>query len=247
MTYRYVSDVMDGVRRLVRMLLDNIRKTEFRRKALTPGANGRPRWEFPTTWLMDHHTGYWQAIAIPKMEEKISKSAWKTVLHGTTKNFRAAGESSDNTDIQTKPSPVVYPAGAPLTPEEIKSARAHRPRSADTGEYLRCDFSSHAGCPNPDSSCAKGKRETIKTRGLHPLVKMHLTRRGGHRSEKRVLPADADGCVQILRNSLKSDSLHHVKPKGKAKYKPKASGMGDRGVDATTDHWHDGPHGGLCR
>ena len=81
MTYRYVSDVMDGVRRLIRMLPDNVRKTDYRRKALTPGPQGRPRWGFPTTCLMGHHTGYWQAIAIPKMEEKISKCAWKVVPH----------------------------------------------------------------------------------------------------------------------------------------------------------------------
>ena len=49
MALRYVSDVMDGVRRFVRMLPDNVRKTEYRRKALTPRPQGRPRWEFPTT------------------------------------------------------------------------------------------------------------------------------------------------------------------------------------------------------
>ena len=54
MNYRYISEVMDGTRRLLRMLPDGVRKTEFRRKAMSPGAHGQPRWEFPTTWLMDH-------------------------------------------------------------------------------------------------------------------------------------------------------------------------------------------------
>ena len=47
MTYRYISDVMDGARRLLRMLPDSFRKTEYRRKALSPGPHGQPRWEFP--------------------------------------------------------------------------------------------------------------------------------------------------------------------------------------------------------
>ena len=93
MTFRYISEVMDGTRRLMRMLPDNVRKTEYRRKALSPDVNGLPRWEFPATWLMEHHTGYWQSIAIPKMEETISKSAWEAALHQPVKNLRAAGES----------------------------------------------------------------------------------------------------------------------------------------------------------
>ena len=62
---------MDGVARLIRMILDNVRKTEFSRKVLTRGPKGRPRWEFRTAWLMGRHTGYWQSIAIPQMEEEI--------------------------------------------------------------------------------------------------------------------------------------------------------------------------------
>ena len=47
MAYRYVSDVMNGVRRLMRILPDNVRKTEYRRKALTPGPNGATSEGFP--------------------------------------------------------------------------------------------------------------------------------------------------------------------------------------------------------
>ena len=75
MTYRYITEVMGGAHRLLRMLPDNVRKTEYRRKSLSPGARGQPRWEFPTTWLMEQNTGYWQPIAIPKMDERITKSA----------------------------------------------------------------------------------------------------------------------------------------------------------------------------
>ena len=43
MTYRYISDVVDGTRRLLRMLTDNFRKTEYRRNALSRGVHGQPR------------------------------------------------------------------------------------------------------------------------------------------------------------------------------------------------------------
>ena len=68
MAYRYVSHVMDGVRRLMRILPDNVRKAECRRKESTTGPVGRPRWEFPAAWLMGRHTGYWKSVAIPQME-----------------------------------------------------------------------------------------------------------------------------------------------------------------------------------
>ena len=90
-TYRYISDAMDGARRLLRMPPGNVRKNVYRRKAFPPDAQCKHRWEFPTTWLMDHHTGYWQSIAIPKMEGRISKSPRNAVAHQPTTQLRAAG------------------------------------------------------------------------------------------------------------------------------------------------------------
>ena len=91
MAYWYISDVVDGPRRLLRNLPDNVRMAEYRRKALSPGAHGQHRWGLPTTWLKAHHAGYYQEISIPKIEGRISKSAWKAVLHQPTKQLRAAG------------------------------------------------------------------------------------------------------------------------------------------------------------
>ena len=47
---------------------------------------------------MGHHTGYWLPIAIPKMGEKISKSAWKAAHHPPTNQLRDAGEASPPRD-----------------------------------------------------------------------------------------------------------------------------------------------------
>ena len=106
MTYRYISEVMGGAPRLMRIPPKNVRKTECRRNALSPGVHGQPRWEFPTTWLMDHHTGYWQSIAIRKMEEQISKSARRAVLHQPAKALRAAGGTLPADTVFAKPMSV---------------------------------------------------------------------------------------------------------------------------------------------
>ena len=49
MTYRHVPDAMDGVLLTMRALRGNVRRTEYRRNALTPRKLVRPRREFPTT------------------------------------------------------------------------------------------------------------------------------------------------------------------------------------------------------
>ena len=90
---------------------------------------------------MDHPTGYWLSVAIPKMEEKISKSAWRAVLRQHMKPLRAAGgaPAAEKTAVTSLPGNgkrTVYPAGAPLHPDEIKRARGHRPKSLTAGESL---------------------------------------------------------------------------------------------------------------
>ena len=77
MTFRYIAAIKEGTRKMVRMLPETVRKGEFRRKALTL-ADGRSRWGFPTTFLMDHPTGFWLSTAVPRLEEKVSRNSWKT-------------------------------------------------------------------------------------------------------------------------------------------------------------------------
>ena len=94
MTYRYIAEVKDGTRRMMRVLNDGARKTDLRRRALTPTSTGKVLWGYPTVWLMDHDTGYWNTTAVPKLEERVSRSSWKTILVKSTDNSRA-GESDD--------------------------------------------------------------------------------------------------------------------------------------------------------
>ena len=73
------------------------------------------------------------------MEEKISKSARKAVLHFPGNQLRAAGEAPalpGDPPINLPPSGKTppYPAGMPLRPDEIQRARGRRPRSVEGGE-----------------------------------------------------------------------------------------------------------------
>ena len=64
---------------------------------------------------------------------------------------------------------------------------------------------------------------------MQPLIKMHLARRGEHRSEKKMQVKDIDGHLQNLRSSLTAEELKYKdKDKGTAKWTPKAGGAAHR-------------------
>ena len=71
MSFRYVAGIKDGTRRKMRMLPDISRKTDFRRKALSPNPSGNVLWGYPTVWLMEHSAGFWQSVVLPKLEERV--------------------------------------------------------------------------------------------------------------------------------------------------------------------------------
>ena len=125
MDYRFISEVMGGARRLLRIPSDSVRKTKYRRKALAPGTGGRPLWKLSTVWLVGTHNGYSQSTSLRKMEDETSKSTWKEVRHSAAKTLREAGEQPLNDRT------VAYPAGTPLRAGEIRLARNYRPRSID--------------------------------------------------------------------------------------------------------------------
>lgn len=65
----------------------------------------------------------------------------------------------------------------------------------------------------------------LKCRGL-PLIKMDLSRRCGHKSEKKIHPSDIGGSAQRIRAPvvLKDEESHVTKPLVNAKYRPNAVG-----------------------
>ena len=186
---------------------------------------------------MGRHAGRWQAIAIPKWMKRSPNPHGRPCYAALQKIRELQAKGGESTPQNLKSPPALYLAGSPLTADEIKEARSHRPRPLEDGAYLCWDFSTHAGCHNPAATRARGKRDVIKTRGLHPLIKMHLVR-GFHRSEKRINPADVDGYFQGLRNALKEETQQHPKVhiKSKATYKPKASGSNGGPVGTVTGH-----------
>ena len=187
--------------------------------------------------------GIGKTMVLPKLEERVSRSSWKMILGKPTDNSRAAGEADDvwgetsgwkewkKDDAKND----AYPAGIPLSTVEIKSSRNFRPKSLEDGSFLCWDYSSHAGCKAPNGTCPRGKHEVIKTKGLHPLIRMNLARRGGHRAEKKIQIRDIDGHVQSLRAQLaEEDSEYQRRPK--AKPQPKAGGGGVLDVPDALSH-----------
>ena len=80
MALRYIAYVKEGDRKMVRMLPETVRNGGFRRKALTPTADGRSRWGYPSIFLMDSATGFWQSIAVPRLEEKATPEYMADIL-----------------------------------------------------------------------------------------------------------------------------------------------------------------------
>lgn len=72
--FRCIAEVNDGARRAMRMLNGGSRKTDFRRRSLTPTETGKAIWEFPTVWLMGRETGYWETTAVPKLEARLPRA-----------------------------------------------------------------------------------------------------------------------------------------------------------------------------
>ena len=93
----------------------------------------------------------------------------------------------------------------------MKASRNFRPKSTETGDFLRWGYSSHGGCKSADGTCRRGKHEVIKAKGLRPLIRMHMARRGGLRSEKKIPVKDIDGHVQNLRLGLNEEDLKYRK------------------------------------
>ena len=202
---------------MVRILPETVRKGERRMEALTLMSDGRSRWEYPTTFLMEHPAGFWQSIAVPRLEEKVPRSTWQTFLGLRPKRPTEGGneeELGDTQDAQAVRLPnSECPAGHPLTDAEHRACRNRRHKSTSDGRYRFWDFSSHAGCRRPADSCPRGKREIIKVQGLHPLILMQLPRRGGHLAGKKIQPRNVNGHVQALRRQLIAKDLDKDKVK----------------------------------
>ena len=158
---------------------------------------------------MDRPTGFWQSIAAPRLGEKVPRGTWKEFLSQPRRPEAGGDENQVNQDIDksARIPDSDYPEGQPLSEMEHRASRNHRPESLVGGEFLCRGFSIHAGCRFPSDSFPRGKREIIKTNGLHFLTQTQLARRGGHLTGKKIQPRDVDGHVQALRLQLIAKDL----------------------------------------
>ena len=128
---RYVAEMKDATRRMMRMVSGGDRKSEFRRKASAPGKNGGIVRGLPTVWMMGHIAGYWKSAAAPMIADRSSRASRRMILNAPRGRPRASGGIADvarNKDA--------YPDGIPLTPDEVKPSRNVRPKSLEGGEFV---------------------------------------------------------------------------------------------------------------
>ena len=135
MNFHYIAQIREGTRKLMRLGAGRVRKPDFARLALNCVHGKAPRWEYPTTFLMRHRAGLWLSRIVPKLEEKVSRAAWKSVLDAPKTNEKdsKAGSVPGVSIHRTK---RLYQAGRPLRVEEQEISKQHRPRSMTSGDYL---------------------------------------------------------------------------------------------------------------
>ena len=138
MAFRYIAEVKEGARKTVRMLPETARKGEMRRKAIAPIPDGRSRWWYQATFLMDRPTGFWQSIAVPRMEDRVSRETRKAFLAQQPKR-PADGvdeKEDDRADMVARVPDSDYPSGKPLNESGQKERRNRRPKSLSDGKCL---------------------------------------------------------------------------------------------------------------
>ena len=187
----------------------------------------------PTVWLANHATEFRQYAAIQKLAGAGPKSTWETLFPTNKGNDKNREDGGGPTHLPSKPANEAYPAGIPLKPAEIRTPRNLRPKSSEYGQFLRWGYSSHVGCKAPDDGCKRRKQEIIKLAGLRPLIRMHLSRRGGRKGAKGIQSRDIDGYVRSLRkNPIEAD----LKYKNNGRKKKWAKDGGE-----TPDLWRSDP------
>ena len=114
MNFHYIAQIKDGSKKVIMLGADRVKKPDFARLALNCVDGRRHRWEYPTTFPMRHPEGLWLARIVPKLEEKVAKSAWVSVLESSN-----VKEKEKNAGIAPKveatSSKRMYPAGKPPT------------------------------------------------------------------------------------------------------------------------------------
>ena len=128
MTYRYIAEIRDGERRMMRIIPGiAMQKADFRRNALIPTDTGAALWRFPMVWLTDRADGYWESLVMPKPEDRVFRSTWATILFSKGGD-RSRAAVEEGSALSTKRSGEAYPAGMPLRQGEIKASRNFRPQ-----------------------------------------------------------------------------------------------------------------------
>ena len=192
MSYRYIAEIKDGARRMMRMHPDMARKTDFRRKALSHNATGSSIWAYSTVWLTGRSTGFWQSAVLPKLEERVSRSTRGSILSASMnkKKIRASGE--EDRELLYKPNAAAYPAGTPIRVGGNQGVAQFQTRVNGNQGIPALGFPTHGGCKSADGIRRRGKQEAIQVKGPHPLIGMHIAFRGGHRPEKKIPVKDID-------------------------------------------------------
>ena len=122
---------IERIRRIVRIAPPGSKRDKIARSAWRPRAGGTPLWQFPDTFAIESHTGFWQSIIIPEMDRKMESQMIANALGKTT--TEGIGEKTKHTRAGNEKPKAAHTAGKRLRPNEQDADRKNSPRSKHTG------------------------------------------------------------------------------------------------------------------
>ena len=245
MTADYMSNLMEGVGRMLPYLDKTAPVSALRKIALTPVEGRGTFWREPTTFKMESRRGFRMRAVIPELQmgkrREDTKLAFQRYVTKRRSEPRKGGYEPDAEEMEEEEAAArngavgkaesnkkavvppgqkrKYPAGDRLSRSGRNLAINHTPTSKGGTMYVCWDFNAHGGCRRGVSF--PNVHSYLRPSGLHYTVLAELYRRGGHKSNKScVEPQNVNGRVQELREgNVRKDTGGCRREEGKSSTK----------------------------
>eukprot|EP00971_Amphidinium_carterae_P153660 3046823-Amphidinium_carterae.1 len=231
LAWRWVEELKEELRKCRKILgKEKMRRDELEFVALSPTSAGTAYVVYPNVFDLENPTGYYQRVVEQRLQERAQRALWDAA-HARTSGRKNLGWKPENPGgaaggdhkagapkTESKPpSPAakraaasaevrnMYPAGKPLTAEEVAMSREVAP--TDSKGRIKCwDVASHKGCTRTAAECFRSHLEPIRQAdSMHWTVQAQIIRRGGLKHQQRVEPHEVDQKIQALRDAHQSD------------------------------------------
>ena len=175
MARNFIDLAGGGIRRMLRVTRERIRRESLAEYALLPRDGGSPVWVSPTSFDMQSDIGFWRAKFIPRFDAKFENGLTNNALEsGLSFSSSTAGESE-----QTAPGvgdqTSQFPIPGFLSEDEVEMSYTHSPTKGE-----RMIFWAHSAWRDfPRGNACNFTHCMAPTKNLQWLIRSQLAKRGG--------------------------------------------------------------------